>query len=68
MNIGRGIDTQAEVMQARGVRVVFSQRAGRPRHKPEVSIEVLNMRIARDTEFVLAEGEDIDHHLVVEPL
>jgi hypothetical protein len=31
-----------------------------------VSIEVLNVRIARDTEFVLAESEDVDHHPVVE--
>jgi hypothetical protein len=31
-----------------------------------VSVEVLNVRVARDTEFVLAEGEDVDHHPVVE--
>jgi hypothetical protein len=32
-----------------------------------MSIEVLNVRVARETEFVLAEGEDIDHDPVVEP-
>jgi hypothetical protein len=66
MNVSRGIDAQAEVMQTWGVRVVFRGRAGRPQHKAEVTIEVLNVRVARDTESVLAEGEDVDHHPVVE--
>src|SRR5687768_14368026 len=30
LNVGRGIDTQAKVMQPRGVRIVFCGRAGRP--------------------------------------
>jgi hypothetical protein len=32
-----------------------------------MSIEVLNVRVSRDTELVLAKREDIDHHPVVEP-
>jgi hypothetical protein len=66
MNISHGIDAQAKVMQTRRVRVVFRGRAGRSKHKAEVSIEVLNVRVARDTELVLAEAEDVDHHPVVE--
>jgi hypothetical protein len=33
-----------------------------------MSIEVLNVRVAPDTELVLAEGESLDHHAVVELL
>jgi hypothetical protein len=47
---------------------VLRGHAGRSEHKAEVSIEVLNVRVARDTEFVLAKSEDVDHHAVVELL
>ncbi len=48
MNIGRGIDTQAEMMQARRVRVMQREFPRRSQHEAEVSIEVLNVRVTRD--------------------
>jgi hypothetical protein len=68
MNVSRGIDAQAEVMQTWGVRVVFRGPTGRPQHKAEVTVEVLNVRVARKSEFILAESENLHHHAVIELL
>src|SRR5262245_25117340 len=50
VNIGRGLHAQTKVMKARRVWFVFRTHAGRPQHESEVAIEILNMRIAPETE------------------
>jgi hypothetical protein len=68
MNIHCGIHAQTEVMKARRVGFMSRGHAGRPQHETEVSIEILDVPVTRDGEFVLAKAEDLDHYSVVELL
>src|SRR5262249_8529385 len=71
---GRAIDcsliehSEAEVMEARRVRVVI-RRGGsrRPQREAELSVVVVDVRISADRRLDLAVSED-DHHAVVESL
>src|SRR6266850_7252693 len=54
-------------MESRRIRVMRNPASGRPQHETEVPVEVLNVRVATDSERVLPEAEG-GHCLVIERL
>src|SRR5215471_10048440 len=68
MDIGCGVHAQTKVMKAWRIWFVLRSNPGRPEHKTEVAIEILNVRIARQAEFVFAEAKRLDQHHVVKLL
>jgi hypothetical protein len=68
MDISCGVHAQAKMMKAWRIRLVLRSDPGRSEHKTEVTIEILDMRVAGDAEFVFAEAKRLDQHQIVEPL
>ena len=54
------------MMKTWRVWLVFRQHSCGSQNEPEMSIEILNVRVTRDTELVLAEAQHFKHHSVIE--
>jgi hypothetical protein len=55
-------------MKAWRIRLMLRSDPRWPEHKTEVAIEILNVRVAGDVEFLFAEAKRLDQYEVVEPL
>src|SRR5262245_15925500 len=68
MDICIGGHAHTKLMKAWRIWFVLRLDPGRPEHKTEVAIEILNVRIAGQAEFVFAEAKRLDQHHVVKLL
>ncbi len=53
----RRLNAEAEVVQSRGIRIVCSFGARRPQDITKMAVEILNVRIAAQSELVFAEAQ-----------
>jgi len=67
-NFGRRINAEAEVVQPRGIGVVCGLGTRRPKDITKMAVEILNVRIAAQSELVLAKAQSLQQDPIVENL